>query len=601
MSRRNSKRLPPKPGWAVYLRTSSEEAQNPENSQRRQRHAIEHSLFERTALPVFNEYIDNLSGRYADNRPGYQRMLEDARAGCFSHVAVENAERFGRNDTEALVAIDELHDLGVSVRFADYPDLDPIDPDDRILVSLSFTLARRESIKLGQRVTGGLHAKLRTGGFVGMPPDGYINCEQKTEAVVKTEHGKYMRWIEQDPERSPIWRLAWDLLLADRMTLDEICEELHRCGYHYRSGRPFVQVKANGKRKTNKNTLSHIFHNWFYAGWVVSDKAGIPPKTVRGQWPPIVSTEEFEEGLDILARRSRHRVVKRKHDYLLKGLIYIELPDESKPIKLTGSTSNTHRSGGGTAYYCVPSSDINILCSFIDQQIPVELMRIQVDPELIPLIRESYSDELARKLGHLRPSERDELQASLRAVDEEEARMARLFAAGKITERVWDNLWAEWQDRRRTLQINLEALQKKREYHIANLDAALTIIAKVGILYSKLERSDQKDLLRQMIERVVVNPEGMIVRLELLPPFSYLRHVTERVQKSSGGAVEGKQNASAKAGTCSDYVQSGDSGRTRTYNQLIKSTPTITKPRFIAGAFLPGTAAKNPQQGAFSP
>jgi hypothetical protein len=79
-------------------------------------------------------------------------------------------------------------------------------------------------------------------------------------------------------------------------------------------------------------------------------------------------------------------------------------------------------------------------------------MRIQVDPELIPLIRESYSDELARKLGHLRPSECDELQASLRAVDEEEARMARLFAAGKITERVWDNLWVEWGVVERMLQ-----------------------------------------------------------------------------------------------------------------------------------------------------
>ncbi len=144
-------------------------------------------------------------------------------------------------------------------------------------------------------------------------------------------------------------------------------------------------------------------------------------------------------------------------------------------------------------------------------------MRIQVDPDLIPLIQESYSDELARKLGHLRPSQRDELQAALRSVDEEEARTARLFAAGKITERVWDNLWVEWQDRRRTIQMNLEALQQKREYRSANLDAALTIIAKVGLLYNKLERSDQKDLLRQM-----VNLEGMIIRLELLPPFSYL-------------------------------------------------------------------------------
>ncbi|MDX1992565.1 MAG: hypothetical protein SF029_09250 [bacterium] len=196
-------------------------------------------------------------------------------------------------------------------------------------------------------------------------------------------------------------------------------------------------------------------------------------------------------------------------------------------------------------------------------------MRIQVDPELIPLIRESYSDELARKLGHLRPSERDELQAALRAVDEEEARMARLFAAGKITERVWDNLWVEWQDRRRTLQIKLEALQQKREYHIANLDAALTIIAKVGILYDNLERSDQKELLRQMVERVVVNPEGMIVRLELLPPFSYLRHVTERVQNNGGSAVEGKTKTSTQAGQCSDYIQSGELSKTQLEHRIL--------------------------------
>jgi hypothetical protein len=188
------------------------------------------------------------------------------------------------------------------------------------------------------------------------------------------------------------------------------------------------------------------------------------------------------------------------------------------------------------------------------------------------LIRANYTDELARKLGHLRPSEREELATSLRTVDQEEARAARLFASGKITERVWDLLWADWQNRRRTLQMSLEALSQKRTFYVQNLDAALTIIAKVGILYNKLERGDQKDLLRQMVERVVVNPEGTLIRLELLPPFSYLRDVTQRVRdEAETEAVQGKQNASTMAGACSDYVPLGDPGRTRTYNQLIKS------------------------------
>jgi site-specific DNA recombinase len=140
------KKFEPKHGWAIYLRTSDKESQNPENSQRRQRHTIQRTLLDDSELPIYSEYVDNLSGRFAGNRTGYQQMLEDARAGLFSHVAVENAERFGRNDAEALPIIDELHALGIAVRFADYPELDPIDPDDRILVNLSFTLARRESI-----------------------------------------------------------------------------------------------------------------------------------------------------------------------------------------------------------------------------------------------------------------------------------------------------------------------------------------------------------------------------------------------------------------------------------------------------------------------
>ena len=87
-----------------------------------------------------------------------------------------------------------------------------------------------------------------------------------------------MRWIEQDPDRAKVWRLARDLLLTDQYTLAEICEELHARGYTYRTGRPFVDVRENGKRKTNRSTLSATFHNWTYAGWVWSEVHNIPPK-----------------------------------------------------------------------------------------------------------------------------------------------------------------------------------------------------------------------------------------------------------------------------------------------------------------------------------
>ncbi len=360
MAKRGKISPSPQPGWAVYLRTSDKEAQNPANSQGRQRNAIRRALLETSDLPVIGEYIDNLTGRVSDRREGYQRMLQDARTGKFSHVAVENAERFGRNDAEALSAIDELHDFGVVVRFADYPDLDPMDPDDRIMVSLSFTLARRKSIKTGQRARGGMFTKMRRGGYVGRAPDGYINVERRVKGSEKLNYGRYDRWIETDPERSVIWRYAWDLLLTDKLTLDEICEALHARGYRLRSGRPFVQIDEKGNRTYASNTLSRIFHNWTYAGWVVSEEADIPPKTIRGNWEPLVSTEEFEQGLAILQKRNNKPNPQHKHVYLLTGLLYLETPGESKLIRLTGSTPNSGRKSGGTSYYCVKSSDINL-------------------------------------------------------------------------------------------------------------------------------------------------------------------------------------------------------------------------------------------------
>lgn len=43
------------------------------------------------------------------------------------------------------------------------------------------------------------------------------------------------------------------------------------------------------------------------------------PKTLRGDWQQLVTTEEFERGLEILARRNQHRSVRRKQEYLLQG------------------------------------------------------------------------------------------------------------------------------------------------------------------------------------------------------------------------------------------------------------------------------------------
>ena len=47
-------------------------------------------------------------------------------------------------------------------------------------------------------------------------------------------------------------------------------------------------------------------------------------------------------------------------------------------------------------------------------------MNIQVDPELLAIIRDVYTKDVAEQLGHLRPDETERLQASLKPIDEAE-------------------------------------------------------------------------------------------------------------------------------------------------------------------------------------
>ncbi len=178
MSRRKKKPELAQIGWVIYKRTSDEYVQTPERSQDSQQHLIEECLIKPSGLPLLKEYCDTETGTTA-KRKAYQQLLADARQKKFSHIAVSHVDRFGRDDVEALRAIDELVALGITVRVASYPGLDPANPDGRMIVGVLFNVARLESKKIAQRVRGAQYIKLCKGGWAWRAPDGYRNREER--------------------------------------------------------------------------------------------------------------------------------------------------------------------------------------------------------------------------------------------------------------------------------------------------------------------------------------------------------------------------------------------------------------------------------------
>lgn len=108
-------------------------------------------------VSYYNEYISNhpgwiYAGVYADygisgtkiNRPEFQRMLEDARAGKIDIIITKSITRFARNTVILLKTVRELKGLGIEVIFEN-DDMSSFGPDVDLLMTLLAMKAEEEA------------------------------------------------------------------------------------------------------------------------------------------------------------------------------------------------------------------------------------------------------------------------------------------------------------------------------------------------------------------------------------------------------------------------------------------------------------------------
>jgi len=509
------------PGWATYLRVSDEDKQSPERSFAMQRQSIHDQLLEPSSVPFNQEYRDMLTGTNT-NRKDYQQMLADAAAGKFSHLGLYRADRFGRNAAEGLEAATKLMSLGVMLRVADMPSLAPETPDGYLMFIISMGLAQHEVDVLRQRTRNGMEQKMRKGGWPQRAPDGYINRERLISS------NKYERWVEIDTGNSTILREAWELLLTGRYTLKQICEELAKLGFTRQSGRAWFWNDPNtGKRIYADNRLHKIFHNPFYAGWVVSKRFDIKMGEVCGNWDPIVSTQEFERGIEILKEHDAHKSRVKKHFYLLRNIAKVRVG--SRVYKLYGSTPSGKTKS--FSYYItkakIQGKKLRFPCKRIDHQIPEWINQITVDPERLSDIQEIYQTEINKTKKEDWKTKPIELKRKKSLLKDEEARLGRLFITGKMSEETYDLLHKEWREKLRQMELTLADMEREASIHFDDLEVALALMSKLSTLFPRLMLIEQSALLQVLVKQIIVNLDGEIIDYELCSPFMYLDTINE--------------------------------------------------------------------------
>jgi len=515
------------PGWATYLRVSDEDKQTPERSFAMQRQRIQEHLLSASNAPLYREYTDLLSGTNP-NRKDYQQLLADAEVGKFSHIGLYRADRFGRNTVEGLQAATKLIGLGVKIRVASMPSLRPEEPDGFFMFLIQMGMAQREVDVLAQRTADGMEAKLRAGGWPNKAPEGYLNKERLVSS------NKYDRWVEPDPESIQALKEAWDMLLTDRYTLYEICDELARRGYTRSAGRPWSwNDPKTGRRLRASNRLHEIFHKPFYAGWVVSDRFNIKIGDVKGQWEPIVNTEQFERGLVILKKNDYNKSRAKRKNYLLRNLLWVQVGTEQ--YKMFGSTPSGRSQS--YSYYIthnlIDGQKFRIPVKGVDEQIPNWLNGVAVNQENIPGIRGIYQSQIKQFTYEDKAEVLQQLHRKLSSLKEEEARLGRLLISGKISEDAYDQLRLEWHEKNLNTQLKIQELKFDASRYLDDLEVALVLMANLPTLFQRLEIKQKTLLLQIIAKRIIINRQGEIISCELHSPFSYLTALASMLNQES--------------------------------------------------------------------
>ena len=123
----------------------------------------------------------HISGKYADNRVEFQRMLSDAETHRFDAVIVWKIDRFGRNRQDIAFGKYRLKKAGVQLMYA--AESVPDGPEGIVLESVLEGIAEYYSAELRQKVTRGIRESAKKGRPNGPLPIGYKLGENRRPVI----------------------------------------------------------------------------------------------------------------------------------------------------------------------------------------------------------------------------------------------------------------------------------------------------------------------------------------------------------------------------------------------------------------------------------
>ncbi len=398
--------------YFIYARKSSEPDE-------KQMLSIQSQLFEtqeKIITPLGVEIVDTITESHsakAPGRPAFDHMIERIKAGEANGIIAWHPNRLSRNSIDAgqLIYMLDTKEL-LDLKFCSYTFENT--PEGKFFLNMMFTQGKYDVDKLSVDVLRGFRTKLRDKGqLITRAPIGYLNAG--------TEKGNKHAIV--DPERFPVIRRLWDLMLSGNHSVGDIVDIANNeWGFLTR------KTKKRGGSPLAEGTLNKMFHNAFYCGLLTYNG-----QEYSGTHTPMVTKEEFNHVQDLLHGRSSPR--RQKHVYALTGLIR---------CKECGSmfTASPRRNRHGKLYDHYHCTRKNKAVECHQSVLQKHILETQIINELKTLtFDQEWLDWAINEIEHRKPQEEAQIdsteasmQKKLEALESEKRNYVRMKAKEQISE-----------------------------------------------------------------------------------------------------------------------------------------------------------------------
>ena len=278
-------------------------------------------------------YVDEgVTGTKLD-RPEFNRMLEDARAGKLDIILTKSVSRMGRNSSALFRVIQELKEVGVTVVF-DSERITTDNPQAMFQLQYNGIMAEKVSATISKYQKTAIRARYKEGIPYSGRPYGYIMVDHQYQII---------------PEEAEVVKRIFKMYLSG-MGKQAISKKLNQ-----------EAIRTQTGAKWQSSTIRYVLRNEVYVGDLLLQKSFIRDHItkkklknygeedqyyVKNAHEPTIDRKTFEKAQQEIARRDKlyggHNIMQDKAPRLFsqlvhcdhcKGTIYYKLQYGSKSRK----------------------------------------------------------------------------------------------------------------------------------------------------------------------------------------------------------------------------------------------------------------------------